>query len=157
TAVGWNNATGSARPLAESWNGQSCQVQKVPVPRGEPGGIFDAVSCTSPRACSATGTDFNPGRAGPTLAERGNGKTWRVQRTQAPANASLSVSAIALDGVSCTSATACTAIGAYAPEHAPAYFVESWNGSRWRLDRAPHPADFTRGALLGISCVRARC
>jgi hypothetical protein len=157
TAVGWNNATGDARPLAESWNGKNWQVQAVPLPHGEPGGIFDAVSCTSLHACTATGTDFNPGPSGPTLAERWDGKTWRIERTPNPANVSLSVSEVALDGVSCTSAKACTAIGEYSPDHAPAYFIESWNGKRWQLEPAPHPADFAHGALLGIACTAARC
>jgi hypothetical protein len=156
-AVGWNNATGNARPLAESWNGKQWRAQTVPLPHGESAGIFEAVSCTSPRACTATGTDFNPGPGGPTLAERWNGRTWRAQRTPSPANSSLSVSEVALDGVSCTSANACTAIGAYSPDHASAYFIESWNGRRWRLLAAPHPADFAHGALLGISCAGARC
>jgi hypothetical protein len=156
TAVGWNNATGKALPLAMSWNGNSWQVQVVPLPRQAPAGLFDAVSCTSTKACTATGTDFShPG--GPTLAERWNGKTWRVQRTPNPANLSLSSSEVALNGVSCTSAKACTAIGEYTPDHAAAYFIESWNGKRWRLEPAPHPPGFAHGALLGISCASARC
>lgn len=156
TAVGWNNATGNARPLAMSWNGRSWQVQAVPLPHQAPAGIFDAVSCTSAKACTATGTDFShPG--GPTLAERWNGKTWRVERTPNPANYSVSSSEVALNGVSCTSAKACTAIGEYTPDHAAAYFIESWNGNRWRLEPAPHPSDFAHGALLGISCASAGC
>ncbi len=156
TAVGWNNATGRALPLALSWNGNNWQVQAVPLPRQAPAGLFDAVSCTSAKACTATGTDFShPG--GPTLAERWNGKTWRVQRTPNPANISLSSSEVALNGVSCSSAKACIAIGEYTPDHAAAYFIESWNGKRWRLEPAPHPSDFAHGALLGISCESTRC
>jgi hypothetical protein len=119
--------------------------------------VFDAVSCTTPRACTATGTDFNPGAGGPTLAERWNGKTWRVERTPSPADASLSSSEVALDGVSCTSAKACTAIGEYTPDHAATYFIESWNGKRWRLEPTPRPVGFAHGALLGISCASTRC
>ena len=156
TAVGWNNATGNARPLALSWNGDSWQVQAVPLPHQATAGVFDAVSCTSARACTATGTDFSH-PAGPTLAERWNGKTWRVQPTPNPADISLSSSEVALNGVSCTSAKACTAIGEYTPDHAAAYFIESWNGKRWRLEPAPHPSDFAHGALLGISCASGRC
>ena len=37
---------------------------------------LSAVSCTSPGACTATGTNFS-GTA-PTLAERWNGTRWRV-------------------------------------------------------------------------------
>ena len=155
-AVGWNNASGNARPLALSWDGSNWQVQAVPLPRHAPAGLFDAVSCTSAKACTATGTDFShPG--GPTLAKRWNGKAWRVQRTPNPANISLSSSEVELNGVSCSSAKACTAIGEYTPDHAAAYFIESWNGKRWRPEPAPHPSDFAHGALLGISCASARC
>jgi hypothetical protein len=119
--------------------------------------MFDAVSCTSPRACTATGTYVDPRGRSLTLAARWNGKTWRVERTPTPADYALSFSEPALDGVSCTSARACTAIGAYTPHGVAAYFVESWNGKTWRLEAAPHPGGFAHGALLGISCASARC
>lgn len=157
TAVGWRIVTGDARPLALSWNGATWKVHAVPLPHRELAGMFDAVSCTSATACTATGTDFNPGPGGPTLAERWNGKTWRVERTPNPANISTSSSEVTLNGVSCSSAKSCTAIGEYTPGHAAAYFIESWNGRRWRLEPAPHPAHFAHGALLGVSCASSRC
>ena len=55
------------------------------------------------------------------------------------------------------SGTACTATGAYAPGGHSAYFLEAWNGRRWRLVTAPHPAGFGSGALNGTSCAQARC
>jgi hypothetical protein len=164
TAVGYKQGSGNAWPLAESWDGDSWHVRSVPLPEVTPtspgprparAGVFNAVSCTSPNACTATGTDFIHPR-GPTLAERWNGRTWRIQRTPNPANFSVSRSEVTLDAVSCTSARACTAIGAYDPGHA-AYFLESWNGSRWRLEPAPQPAGFVHGSLLGLSCTAARC
>jgi hypothetical protein len=155
TAVGYET-NGNARPVAMSWNGKSWQLQAVPLPPRARAGVFEAVSCTSAAACTATGTDFSH-PSGPTLAERWNGKSWRVELTPNPANYSASSSEVALDGVACTSANACTAIGDYTPGHASAYFIESWDRNRWRLDPAPHPAGFAHGALLGISCVSARC
>ena len=156
TAVGERSSpTGNARPLAESWNGKKWSVEILPLPNGAPGGVLGAVSCTSPSACTATGTDFD-GR-GPSLAERWNGKRWRVQATPNPADYKGSFGEVELDGVSCTSATACAASGEYSPGGAAAYFVESWNGRQWRLQATPHPADFARGALLGIACTSARC
>jgi hypothetical protein len=156
TSVGYQNTgTGDATPFAEAWNGTTWHVQPVPLPHGAPGGALNAVSCTSPGACTAAGTSFSP--TAPTLAERWNGTSWRVQPTPNPANSGTSMSEVALDGVSCTSATACTASGKYAPGGNGAYFIEAWNGSHWRLVTAPHPAGFTQGALNGISCVPARC
>lgn len=156
TAVGYQTGATSARPVAVSWNGTHWRARAVPLPQGAPAGIFDAVSCTSAKACTATGSDFTH-PSGPTLAERWNGKSWQVQPTPNPANYATSVSEVELDGVSCTSATACTAIGEYSPGNAAAYFVESWNGTAWRLEPAPMPADFAHGSLLGISCRSSRC
>jgi hypothetical protein len=95
--------------------------------------------------------------ARPTLAERWNGTRWRVQPTPYPANSSTSHQEVELNGVSCASARACTATGAYAPGGQSAYFLEAWNGRRWRLVTAPHPAGFLAGALNGLSCAAARC
>jgi hypothetical protein len=158
TAVGYHTGTGGTRPLAEAWNGTRWHIQAVPLPSasaGSSGGMLAAVSCTSPRACTATGANFSATR--PTLAERWNGTRWRVQRTPSPANSSTSQQAPELNSVSCASAMACTASGAYAPGGHSAYFLEAWNGRSWRLVTAPHPAGFLSGALNGVSCVLARC
>jgi|SRR5579884_918891 len=151
TAVG-NQNDGSARPLAESWDGARWHLQAVPAPRAA---LLDAVSCTSPAACIATGTNLATG--GRTLAERWDGKTWRVYPTPNPADLALSFGTVQLNGVSCVSPVACNATGEYSPHGAPAYFLESWNGSRWRLETTPHAAGDARGNLLGIACTRARC
>ena len=156
TAVGYQNTgTGDARPLAEAWNGTRWHVQAVPLPRKAPGGALSAVSCTAPSACTATGTNFST--TGPTLAERWNGTSWRVQPTPNPPNFTTSMGQVELNGVSCTSATACTASGKYSPGGNAAYFLEAWNGRNWRLVTAPRPAGFAQGALNGMSCAPARC
>jgi hypothetical protein len=155
TAVGYYVGTGGTRPFAEAWNGTTWHIQAVPLPHGSPGGILAAVSCTSPRACTATGANFST--TAPTLADRWNGTRWRVQRTPYPANSGASQQELELNAVSCASATGCTASGEYAPGGHSAYFLEVWNGHRWRLVTAPHPAGFVAGALNGVSCVPARC
>jgi len=155
TAVG-DQTGGSAgtRPVAKAWNGTKWHSQTVPLPPASPGGILATVSCTSPRACTATGANFS--NTGPTLAVRWDGARWRVQPTPTP-NFTTSHQAPELNSVSCASATACTATGAYAPGGHSAYFLEAWNGRSWRLVTAPHPAGFASGALNGTSCVLARC
>jgi hypothetical protein len=155
-AVGYlNSGTGDAQPLTETWNGRRWRVHSAALPKGAPGGALSAVSCTSASACTATGSNF--GGTAPTLAERWNGTRWRVQSTPNPANFQTSFGTVSLDGVSCTSATACTASGEYSPGGSAAYFIETWNGSSWRLVTAPVPAHFVSGALLGISCAPGRC
>jgi hypothetical protein len=154
-AVGYYPGTRHTQPLAEAWNGATWHLQAVPLPGGSAGGTFDAVSCTSPRLCTATGSNFSA--AGPTLAERWNGTRWSVQPTPYPANASASHQQLELNAVSCGSATSCTASGAYAPGGYSAYFLETWNGSSWRLVSSPHPVRFAHGALNGVSCALAGC
>lgn len=155
TAVGYFTRAGNARPLVETWNGAGWRRRVVPLPQGSPGGIFSAVSCTSPRACTATGGNFQT--TGPTLAERWNGTRWRIQPTPALPNVATTQQQPQFSAVSCASATACAASGAYAPDGHPAYYVESWNGGRWRLQPAPHPAGFLGGSLNGMSCTGAGC
>jgi hypothetical protein len=59
-----------------------------------------------------------------------------------------------LGPVSCSSASACTAIGAYgaSPEASGNPFVERWNGVRWTLQRLPKSI----GGLAGVSCAANR-
>jgi hypothetical protein len=65
------------------------------------------VACTSANACTAVGAYNTSTNVPLPLAERWNGSSWTVQPTPTPPNATASV----LQAVSCTSATACTAVG----------------------------------------------
>jgi hypothetical protein len=158
-AVGYQEKTDTSanQPLAEKWNGKTWAVQKTPLPSGSPGGTFNAVSCSAPTACTATGTSDTTGKTGPALAERWNGKMWSIQATPNPTGLGSTYFNATLVGVSCVSATACTAIGSYAPGGANAYYAEVWNGTSWKLQTAPKPAGMTYGSLNGVSCVATRC
>lgn len=77
------------------------------------------------------------------------GAAWRIQptpNTRNPANY--------LSAVSCTSATACVAVGTDNRRQGerPVGLVERWNGKRWAIGSAPKTAGF----LTGASCVSAR-
>jgi hypothetical protein len=56
-----------------------------------------------------------------------------------------------LDGVSCVSAAACTAVG-YGGTTTRT-LVESWNGTSWTLVPSPNPG--TDDHLLSVSCISA--
>ena len=154
-AVGDVTGTGNARPFVEAWNGTTWHVQAIPLPAASGGGILSAVSCTSSRACTATGANFSA--SGPTLAERWDGTRWRVQSTPAPANSDVSHQEVDLNSVSCSSSSICTASGEYAPAGHSAYFLEAWNGRSWRLVTAPHPSGFEAGAVNAVACGTSRC
>jgi hypothetical protein len=61
-----------------------------------------------------------------------------------------------LSGVSCASASACTAVGSYLTSAAGwAALVERWNGTKWSIEQTPKP-NGELGGLDSVSCVSAR-
>jgi hypothetical protein len=141
---------------AERWNGGRWRLLPAPTRNGA---ALTAVSCTSPRACSAVGA-IQRGHSMP-LVKRWDGSSWHVQPSPDPARASLpglghdSV----LNGIVCTSARSCLAVGqyGYASDHELGWgFAERWNGVHWFFSRVPRPPNALFSALDGISCRSAR-
>jgi hypothetical protein len=116
--------------VAEWWNGRTWRLRPIPSPAG--GGGLNSVSCTSLSACTAVGgrTDSAGNIAG-TLAERWNGTSWQIQSTPNPAGGGF------LSGVSCSSASACTAVG---NSNGGKTLAERWDGTRWTIQATPNPA-----------------
>jgi hypothetical protein len=148
-AVGFSeNDVGATLTLAEVWNGTQWSVERPPDPVGTSNAELDAVSCSSPTACTAVG-DFYQDATGDTftLAETWNGRTWSIRGTPDPAGISNS----ALFGVSCTSSSACTAVG----EAGAGTLVEVWNGSAWTIQATPTPSGSGSTIFFGVSCPSA--
>ncbi len=127
TAVGFNGNPDLT--LAEQWNGSVWQQQTSqtpPIPGGIFYGAFEGVSCTSVIVCSAVGNTLLASTSYQlvegTLAESWNGADWAIQSTPTLAGAS------SLNSVSCTSANACTAVGAAGVDT----LAERWRSSRRR-------------------------
>ncbi len=136
--------------LAEGWNGSSWTIRASPNPGGENGGVLNGVSCTSPSACTAVGT-YNNGGSIETLAERWDGTSWTIQSTPNPSGSNNSV----LDGVSCTSPSACTAVGQYDSAGTNVTLAERWDGTSWTIQTTPNPGDSASSVLSGVSCTSA--
>ena len=136
---------GRATATTTAW-----RIQPTPNPK-IPQGRLNAVSCSSPRTCTAVGVFDNiPGRG--TLAERWDGTSWSIQASANPAGALTAV----LFGVSCPAATFCVAVGNYQNRTGRhAILAEAWNGSSWSVLPAPPPAGARRSFLNGVSCVSA--
>jgi len=80
--------------------------------------------------------------------------TWRTQVTPEPAG-SIDQS---FDGVSCSSSSACLAVGSYVLSHHVGIilgaFAETWNGSRWTVRKVPNGTG--RAFLEAVKCRSAR-
>jgi hypothetical protein len=83
-----------------------------------------------------------------------NGTAWTAQAVlPVPSGAS----SVTPTGVSCTSATACTAVGFSRESGSPdaeLTLAEAWNGTSWSVQDTPNPAA-NSNALEGVSCVTA--
>ncbi len=146
TAVGFYNVgVGSWETLAESWNGSTWSVVSSP-DQGTDGSVLYGVSCAGASSCTAAGRyDIGTAASYQTLTESWNGSTWSIVSSpnQASGNDTLA-------GVTCLSATSCTAVG----DNPPQTLVESWNGSTWSLVSSPNEGT-GQNALSGVSCTAA--
>jgi hypothetical protein len=148
-AVGtYTNSSGVEVTLAERWKGTEWTIQTTPNPTGAKASALAGISCTLSSACTAVGYDTNGSGVEVTLAERWNGTEWSLQSTATPTGATAS----SLRGVSCQSATACTAVGKYDTGSAVLTVVEGWNGTEWQIQWSPNPGGSSEDALAGVSC-----
>jgi hypothetical protein len=161
TAVGQGlNPAGDPVPLAEVWKGTSWSIQSTPARIGVRTAELNAVSCTSATACTAVGSfgSYYPATGtsrSSALAERWDGTSWSIQSVPSPPNGQDST----LSAVSCSSTTACTAVGSAAatPDAIPEPFAEHWDGTGWSVQTIPAPTGEGNGGafLNAVSCTSA--
>ena len=96
----------------------------------------------------AVGGSFDPvtGNSLGTLAERWNGRTWQIVPTFKPAPAGRGAT---FNGVACTSASACTAVG---QQTLTRTLAERWNGRTWQVQATPNPAGGLPVGLASVAC-----
>jgi hypothetical protein len=134
--------------LTERWNGKRWAIKPFPLPAGAIGGGLDGVSCTSARKCTAVGDADISGIGSETLAERWNGTRWAIQSSP-----SEGTEGNPFAGVSCASATACTAVGIANEDPstgAVSTLAEHWDGTAWTIQPTPPPVGGS--VLAGVSC-----
>jgi hypothetical protein len=137
--------------LVEQWNGTVWSTHTIPLPAGV--STLLGVSCPDPTACNAVGTEFSfPSGGGLNQPFDGtwDGTSWSGHHVPDPGG-----TLTMLSGVSCPSATGCTAVGRYL------YFVPSgeglaalaefWDGTRWSIEPTPFTGA-TSTVLTGVSC-----
>ena len=119
-----NSAGTVGKLLAERWNGTHWTLMHPP---GSVRGSFARTRAPRRRRASRSGALAIPPVWGQTLIERWNGHSWK--REPGPA----SVKKGYLSSISCTSASACTAVGA----KSAGPLIVRWNGKHWTLQKAP--------------------
>jgi hypothetical protein len=153
TAVGQSsNHQGNVAALTEAWNGTTWSIQATPRTAGSTVTDLAGVSCTSPAACTAVGSRNTRGANPTVLTETWNGNRWAIQA--APARSTWAKSF--LSSISCTSVTACTAVGGYLKDAAQnRALAEIWNGTTWSIATMPSPRRLAGGFFASLSCPSA--
>jgi hypothetical protein len=144
TAIGGPNGEN-----AEQWNGTKWSLlPDAPAPTPSEDNFLLGLSCTGAGACTATGINFTTGGS-QALAERWNGSQWAIQQTASLPGANNAE----LASVSCTTATACTAVGYNDIGSPTTAMAEEWDGTHWFADNPiPLPAKAQTTQLFGVSC-----
>jgi hypothetical protein len=134
-AVGTYTTSSAEFNLAELWNGTSWTVVPTATEANSQADALQSVSCPSASACMAVGINYTTAGPGLLVAESWNGSTW----TNTPIKQPTGVRGSNLVGVSCSSASACTATGNTDAEKtaAPGGLAERWNGTSWKIQAVP--------------------
>jgi hypothetical protein len=144
----FESSAGKDLPLAESWNGTTWSVQEPPAPTEAKLSTLKELSCVSSTACTAVGLFENSSGKSLPLAERWNGTAWSVQEPPSPTESK----AITLVSVSCTSSTACVAVGSFIRSATWVPLAERWNGTTWSVQEPPLPPGEAEASPYGVSC-----
>jgi hypothetical protein len=150
TAVGWSVFHDFPKTLIEAWNGTAWSL--TPSPNRSSDDILNRVSCASASACAAVGDSYSRHHPYRTLIEMWNGTAWSIVPSPNPATGT---GVDRLFGVSCASATACTAVGYYyGPRDSESKpLIMTWNGSTW--SRVHAPGKGIHSSLSTVSCAGA--
>jgi hypothetical protein len=150
TAVGATpDNSGGQQPLAEYWNGTSWAVQVTPA--GDGADYLTGISCTSATSCVALGTE-PVGITNHPFAETWNGSTWTTQPVPSPSGSFSTL----LSGISCASASDCTAVGYSEVLTGGTHdntLAEHWDGSTWSIQPTPNSTSLNN--LIAVSCPTA--
>jgi hypothetical protein len=143
-AVGYTFPTNYAGSLTEKWNGSKWSV--VTTPNSKSGQLIGD-ACDGTSTCLAVGISNSLFA----LAQRWNGTKWVTAAPAKPSGAADSE----LNGVSCSAAKACESVGNYYNSSVTATLGESWNGTKWAVQKMPAVSGSTYANLAGVSCATA--
>jgi hypothetical protein len=136
---------GHAAVIADKWTPHGWTLTCVPAAAGT---ILNGSSCPTPTMCLAVGQSGSSA-----VAARWDGSTWSSHTVPTPADIRLET----LTGVSCSSASACAAVGTGArvsqDGSVTAELAARWDGSTWAVGELPTPNG--EESQLAVSCPAA--
>jgi len=142
--------------LLEKWNGVSWSLSPLAaIPSGNQSWL-SSISCAGQGFCAAVGYSYTGSPEAPTsqttLTQVWNGAGWAT--TPSPnlggANGDF------LNGVSCFSATSCSAVGTYATDNTGNHYQNEalvWNGQSWAEVTPADDAAATSQSLNAVDCI----
>ena len=144
--------TNGQQTLIESWDGTSWSVVPSPDVATSTYEELFGVSCTGPTDCTAVGF-FDSDSGVETLVESWNGSAWSIVPSPNPTSIP-GLSGDSLHAVSCTSSTACVAVGgdSTVSSHFVQTLIESWDGASWSVVPSPDGSG-SASSLGGVSCI----
>lgn len=150
------NASGYFDGLILTWSGTAWTPSQAPVPpdaANNPVAALTGVSCSSSSYCLAVG-QYRTSPKDQSELLSWSGGAWTPSRAPLPANvASNQAEAGYLVGVSCVSASSCTAVGSYGDGTIGGPWVLTETGDSWTSVGAPQPSDSTgNGQFWDASC-----
>jgi sugar lactone lactonase YvrE len=137
------------KTLAMTWNGEKWSIESTPEPSGAELNQLADVTCLSSTECIAVGTYFNSSGVQKTLILVRLDGSWGIVSSPSPSGALSSQ----LSAVSCTSSSACTAVGSYKEPSGEVPLTMRWNGTSW-LEESVETEGFGAVSLeySGVSC-----
>lgn len=109
--------------------------------------LLSGVSCTSSSACVAVGVSSSAS-AEKTLSEKWNG----TKMTVVPSPPSGGDPGLDFNGISCTSASFCIAVGRVYKSGGDQILTEKWNGAKWTQLTSPAMGPDATVDILSVSC-----
>jgi len=155
SCVAVGSLTVGALPLAvETWNGAKWTLRTARSVAGAAFSDVSAVSCLSVTSCVIAGEAYSLNGTESMMLARWNGKGLTAMKAARPVGAQT----LALNSVSCVSASSCVAAGMSTNSAGTKGFgfAELWNGKTWAVHKVAVPKGDTLSYLFGVSCVTAR-
>lgn len=142
------DASGTTKPLALKLNTETWVLKSTPLPAGAASGRLNEASCVS-SACVAVGSYVDGSGVKKTYALKYASEAWSLTTVPVPSEATASE----LTGVSCPSASECTAVGSFDRNSETRPLALKWDGTVWSEQTVESESLAASTApFAGVSC-----